>query len=60
MEIDNRIGSLSKLISWWAGAVVWLLWKENHDPEVVSSNPGTMYWMSFFAYLFVVKFVMCV
>ena len=25
-----------------------------------SSNPGTIYWMDIFSYLFVVKIVMCV
>ena len=25
-----------------------------------SSNPGTVYWMDIFSYLFVVKIVMCV
>ena len=27
-----------------AGALV----KETHDPKVVSSNPGTVYWMNIF------------
>ena len=28
--------------------------------KVVSSNPGTIYWMDIFSHLFVVKIVMCV
>ena len=31
-----------------------------HIPKVVSSNPGTIYWMDIFSHLFVVKIVMCV
>ena len=36
--------------------------KENktHDPMVVSSNPGIVYWMDIVSHLCVVKIVMCV
>ena len=30
------------------------------DQKVVSSNPGTGYWMDICSHLFVVKIVMCV
>ena len=42
-----------------AGALVKWLW-ETHVSKVVCSNPGTLYYMDIFTYLFVVKFVMCV
>ena len=39
------------------GALVKWLWEETHVPNVVSSNPGTIYWMDIFHKVFVVKFV---
>ena len=42
-----------------ANLVQWL-WEENHVPKVVSSNPGTAYWMAISSFLFVVKIVICV
>ena len=29
--------------------------EETHVPKVVSSNPGTVYWMDIFSHLFVAK-----
>ena len=34
-----------------------ILLQETHVPKVMSSNPGTIYWMDIFSRLFVVKIV---
>ena len=34
--------------------------EESNALKVVSSNPGTVYWMDIFSHLFVVKIAMCV
>ena len=37
------------------GALVWWLWEETRVQKVVSSNPGTLYWIDIFSHLFVVQ-----
>ena len=37
-----------------------MLWEETDVPKVMSSNPGTIYWIDIFSKLLVVKIVMCV
>ena len=34
------------------------MWEETHIPKVVSSNPGTIYWVDISSHIFVVKIVM--
>ena len=42
-----------------AGALVQWSLEETHVPKVVSSNPGTLYWMDIFSHLFVVNCKVC-
>ena len=34
------------------GALVQWLWEETHVPKVMSSNPGTIYWMDIFSHTY--------
>ena len=59
LKINKKVGPLKNLL-YWGGSPGLVVWEETHVPKVMSSNPGTVYWMdSFSTNLFLVKFVMC-
>ena len=52
VKLMEGVGGLLIIVKQWrgmrAGALVKWLWEGTHVPKVVSSNPGTVYWMDIF------------
>ena len=48
LDLDLNKG-MANSTQTWAGALVQWLWEESHVPKVMSSNPGTVYWIDIFS-----------